>query len=186
MKKHFAVLLIAIMAVSVLSVTGVVTAKTINPGDKFPPIDIDPCSYVNRQTSPNPEPTNFPGWGTTVQVRAQVCPIVLSKSNQEIRVTILYNKKNFDPLMWKASSYTFGRRGTEAAPIAQSVSDVNHDGYKDLTLTFRAKDTGLKTGDHSGKLTGNIPNFICQPRCNCPAMVSRPLWVTATVPLLVL
>lgn len=184
MKKHLAVLLIAIMAVSVLSVTGVVSAKNVNPGDGFPKPDNTPCSYSPVQQSPNSQPRSFPGWGATVQAKVKVCPIIISKSNQEIRVTILYNKQNFDPLMWKSSSYKFG----EASDIvsARSISDVNHDGYKDLTLTFKAKDTGLKSGDVRAKLTGNIPNFICQSGCSCPAMITKPLGVTATVPVLVL
>jgi hypothetical protein len=184
MKKHFAVLLIAIMAVSVLSVSGVVSAQKVDPGDIKPLPDV--CSYTNLQSSPNPQPKNFPLWGTTVQVKVQVSPkVTVLNSNQVILVTILYDRKNFDPLMYIESTYTFGRTGTEATPIARSVTDVNHDGYKDLTLAFRVKDTGLKLGDFRGTLTGNIPNFRCPPKCNCPAMVSKPVWVKGTAYMII-
>lgn len=195
MKKYFAVLVIAIMAVSVLSVAEVVTAQTkiLNPPKGLPkPIPACiPAGTSNLQTSPNPLPANPPIPGQSdslnpVQVWVRVSPqMIVPKYQQVILVTILYNKKNFDPLMYGTATYTFGRTGTEASPIAQTTSDVNNDHYKDLTLIFRVKDTGLKPGDTVGILNGNIPNWVCH--CDiCPAMVVRPIFVTGTANVLVL
>jgi hypothetical protein len=157
MKKHLAVLLIAIMAVSVLSTAGVVagaSGSTVNP--TATPISA-PTFNPAPEGSPNPLPTNAPGPGAAVKVKLQVSQlVVLPQSKQVILVTILYDKKNFDPLMYGTESFAFGLKGTEASPVAYYTTDVNRDGYKDLTLVFNAKDTGLKFLSTKAKLTGSI------------------------------
>ena len=152
MKKYFAVLLVAIVAVSVLSAAGVVAAAN------------------SKNIPPEKPPANgLPSWGSTVAVKLVVSPlpvaVTVPQTDQLIRVTILYDK-NFDPLYYEpfthtTETYKCGRVGTEASPIKEYASDVNHDGHQDLTLVFRAKDTGLKPGDLQGKLTGTI----AQPGC---------------------
>jgi len=212
MKKHLAVLLIAIMAVSVLSTAGVVagaSGSAVNP--TITPISPQQAIDPVQGNSPNPQPTNAPGPGALVQAKLQVSPLViLPQTKQTIRVTILYDKKSFDPLAYSSESFNFGRTGTaaDAAPIGYSVSDVNHDGYKDLTLVFNAKDTGLKIGQR-GKLTGTITlPRICTMNCIkpidtltklnpskfpsgcigpiCPDYVTMPIRVTGTASTLVL
>jgi hypothetical protein len=186
MKKHLAALLIAIMAVSVLSVAGVVTTTT-------PAAASTGCIAYK---SPNPTPTNAPTFSASftqkVNVRLQVSPalIVRQSSNQIILVTVLYDKKNFDPLMGVPDLKTvrFGHRGTEAAPVASynngqgyATSDVNHDGMKDLTFAFSAKDTGLRPFDISAKLTGNVKYvWPSGDNCNTPKVEIMPIVMTGT------
>jgi hypothetical protein len=190
MKKHLAVLLIAILAVSVLSVAGVVTT-TPAAAYELPPIRC-PCYY----SSPNSQwpVDNPPGWGSTVNVKLRVSPIVIWRgSEQIILVTVLYDKKNFDPLVGLPSLDTirFGHKGTEAAPIASynnnqgySTTDVNHDGRQDLTFAFKAKDTGLRPDDLSAKLTGQIHWQCLRPGCcrllpgSCDNCYCEAVWLT--------
>jgi hypothetical protein len=201
MKKHLAVLLIAIMAVSVLSVAGVVTTTPTAAASVFPP---PPPVCLCYYSSPNPTPSNPPSWNPsvsqTVNVKLRVSPIVIWRgSEQIILVTVLYDKKNFDPLMGLPSLDTirFGHKGTEAAPIASynnnqgyATTDVNHDGYYDLTFAFRAKDTGLRPDDLSAKLTGYIHWVCLRPgccrlpgscdNCYCTLIVRQPIYMTGT------
>jgi len=151
MKKYLAVLLIAIVAVSVLSVAGVVTTS-VAAGWCGPPSS----NALNSQV------------GTTVNVNLRVSPaIIVPQSRQVILVTILSNKNNFDPQIGTLDLTTvkFGRAGTEAVPMSMSRTDVNHDGIKDVTLAFRAKDTGLRFFDRQAKLTGEINNVMCPAVC---------------------
>jgi hypothetical protein len=172
MKKYLAAFLIAIMAVSILGAAGVLTTQTA--AGKLPgPTPWDPI---------NPTPTNPPSWGSTVNVKLQVSPTMTALNpakEQIILVTILYGKKTFNPFMGPLGTVKFGRTGTEAAPIAQYTADVNHDGMKDLTLAFRAKDLGLRPYDFCAKLTGTIQHPPCTGP-NCPAVVYPPIYIKAT------
>ena len=174
MKRYLAVLLIAIMAVSVLSAVAVVTTQTA-AGSLPGPAPWDPI---------NPTPTKSPSWGSTVNVKLKVSPALVLRKDQTILVTILYDKKTFNPFMGPLGTVKFGRTGTEAAPIAQYTADVNHDGMKDLTLAFRAKDTGLGPSNFCAKLTGTILHPSCTGQ-NCPAVVYPPIYMKATALVLV-
>lgn len=48
----------------------------------------------------------------------------------------------------------FGVTGTEAWPVQYSFRDFNKDGYLDLIVTFRTRDTRLNTGTTFASLTG--------------------------------
>ena len=193
MKKYIAVLLIAIMAVSVLSAAGVVAAANSQstPAEKLP-AGLPAAASPDNLSDQNPPMNILPIWGTTVQVKLVVSPlplvITVPQTNQLIRVTILYNKNGFDPLAYNLETFRFGRTGTEASPITQYVSDVN--GYKDLTLVFRAQDTGLRPGDFSAKLTGVIRPTGCWDSTPVHCDIVPPPWyhltVTGTVPIVVL
>jgi hypothetical protein len=82
----------------------------------------------------------------------------------------------------------FGRTGKEAVPIESyfngktiATTDVNHDGMKDLTLAFRAKDTGLRPFDFYAKLTGN-EQYIWPsgPDCEIQQVEMMPIVMTGT------
>ena len=47
-----------------------------------------------------------------------------------------------------------GFSGVEASAIRTKGNDYNRDGYADLILTFRTKDTNISCGDTIGVLTG--------------------------------
>jgi len=94
----------------------------------------------------------------TTTVRIDVDPIlILPKTNEIIAVTIESNKTTgFNPSTVIPSTVRFGHSGTEASPLAGSITwhDDNHDGIKDLTLLFWAKDTKLLPTDTHAILTG--------------------------------
>jgi hypothetical protein len=54
------------------------------------------------------------------------------------------------------NSVRFGATGTEAAPIHVGRRDVDGDGQTDLVLRFQIQDMGIKCGDTSATLTGQI------------------------------
>ncbi|HYA33905.1 MAG TPA: hypothetical protein VEG65_07950 [Candidatus Bathyarchaeia archaeon] len=191
MKRILALALIAVVAVSMLSAAGVVTAANT----KTTASDASSVAAGPIKGDTNPATNVVPIWGTTVRVNIQVSPLPLiitaPRTDQKIGVTIFYSKNGIDPLAYNMMTCRFGRTGTEASPVSQYVSDVNHDGYKDLTLVFMAKDTGLKPGDFVGKLTGTIVREGCwntpDSKWHCD-MVPFPgdyLTVTGTAPVLV-
>ena len=158
MKKHLAIMLVAIVALSVLGAAEVAAAPANNQGpvtsQSLTPITSQPFVPA-PDVSPNQAPTNPPGPGAVVGVQIQGPKFIVPNSNQVILVTVLYNKRNFDPLEYGGQSYWFGPAG--AQPFAYSIGDVNHDGYKDLTLAFYAKDTGLTPSFATwAKLSGTI------------------------------
>jgi hypothetical protein len=52
----------------------------------------------------------------------------------------------------------FGATGTEAAPVNVGRRDVDGDGDRDMVVRFQIQDTGIKCGDTSAVLTGQISN----------------------------
>jgi hypothetical protein len=167
MKKHLAVLLIAILATSGLSAAGVVTTS-VAAGYCPPPGN----NVLNSQG------------GTTVNVKIQVSPAIIipQSSKQVILVTILSNKNSFDPQIGTLTKIRFGRAGQEAAPIGTPrLADVDHDGINDVTFAFKAQDTGLRFLDFHAKLTGEIDNVMCPAVCGGSCVSAFEITGTASV-----
>ncbi len=71
--------------------------------------------------------------------------------DDKIKVAIL-SSPIFDALQVDPASVQFGPAG--AAPIRYRAKDTNRDGFQDLLLVFRIKDTGLACCDTEATLTG--------------------------------
>lgn len=61
---------------------------------------------------------------------------------------------HLDVLQLDPSSVRFGPLGTREAPGRGHIEDVNSDGFADMVLHFRTKETGIQCGDSSVFLTG--------------------------------
>ena len=83
-------------------------------------------------------------------------------SSKNINVAI-FSVNGFDATIVDANTVHFGATGTEAAPVNVGRRDVDGDGDRDMVLRFQILDTGIKCGDTSAILTGQIsngPSFI--------------------------
>jgi hypothetical protein len=78
-------------------------------------------------------------------------------STKNINVAIL-SGNGFDARTIDPNTIRFGARGTEAAPIHVGRRDVGGDGDRDMVVRFQIQDTGIKCGDISAVLTGQISN----------------------------
>jgi hypothetical protein len=76
-------------------------------------------------------------------------------SSKNINVAI-FSVNGFDPTSVDSSTVRFGATGAEAAPIHIRVTDVDGDGHDDMILRFQILDTGIKCGDTSALLTGQV------------------------------
>jgi hypothetical protein len=93
-------------------------------------IDIRPCSDANK-INPN--------------------------SIKNINVAI-FSANGFDATTVDPNTVRFGATGTEAAPIHVALRDINEDGLFDMVVRFQIQDTGIKCGNISAVLTGQISN----------------------------
>lgn len=75
-------------------------------------------------------------------------------SDEAIWVAILSNATFNATIEVNASSVEFGPSQATMDPPYEKDNDVNHDGYNDLLLKFKMKDTGIKCGDTQAKLIG--------------------------------
>ena len=80
-------------------------------------------------------------------------------STKNINVAI-FSVNGFDATTVDANTVRFGATGTEAAPVHVAIRDVNGDGHLDMVLRFQIPDTGIKCGDTSASLTGQISNGL--------------------------
>jgi hypothetical protein len=78
-------------------------------------------------------------------------------STKNINVAI-FSVNGFDATTVNVSTVRFGATGTEAVPINVALRDVNGDGHPDMVVRFEIQDTGIKCGDTSAILTGQIAN----------------------------
>ena len=78
-------------------------------------------------------------------------------STKEINVAILTDN-GFDATAVDPNTVRFGATGTEAAPVDVGRRDVDGDGDRDMVVRFQIQDTGIKCGDTSAILTGQIFN----------------------------
>jgi hypothetical protein len=76
-------------------------------------------------------------------------------SSKKINVAI-FSANGFDATMVDPNTVRFGATGTEATPIHFSRRDIDRDGQRDLVVRFQILDTGIKCGDSSVTLTGEI------------------------------
>lgn len=76
-------------------------------------------------------------------------------SSGNINVAIL-SDNGFDARTIDPNTVRFGATGIEAAPIHVGRRDVDGDGDRDLVLRFQIQDTGIRCGDTSAVLTGQI------------------------------
>ena len=76
-------------------------------------------------------------------------------SSGDIRVAI-FSVDGFDATTVDPNTVRFGATGTEAAPIHVGRRDVDGDGNRDMVLRFQIADTGIKCGDTSASLTGQL------------------------------
>ena len=75
------------------------------------------------------------------------------RARGKISVAIL-TTDTFDANTVDATTVRFGATGTEAAPLAIRLRDVNGDGHTDMVLTFNIEETGIQCGDAAATLTG--------------------------------
>jgi hypothetical protein len=78
-------------------------------------------------------------------------------STNNINVTIL-SSNGFAATTVDSNTVRFGATGTEAVPINVAFRDVDADGDIDMVVRFQIPDTGIKCGDTSAILTGQISN----------------------------
>jgi hypothetical protein len=76
-------------------------------------------------------------------------------SSKNVNVAI-FSGNGFDAATVDPTSARFGATGTEATPIHVRLTDVDGDGLRDMVLRFQILDTGIKCGDTSATLTGQI------------------------------
>ena len=76
-------------------------------------------------------------------------------STNNINVAI-FSINGFDAATVDPNTVRFGPTGTEAAPIHVGRRDVDGDGDRDLVVRFEIQDTGIKCGNTSATLTGQI------------------------------
>ena len=76
-------------------------------------------------------------------------------STNNINVAI-FSTNGFDATAVDPSTIRFGATGTEAAPVHVGRRDVNGDGQRDMVVRFAIQDTGIKCGNTSATLTGQI------------------------------
>lgn len=87
---------------------------------------------------------------------------VNSNSRGNINVAIL-SADDFDSSIIDPKTIRFGATGTEAAPVHVGRRDVDGDGDRDMVARFQIQDTGIRCGDTSAFITGQIsggPSFI--------------------------
>jgi hypothetical protein len=72
----------------------------------------------------------------------------------------IFSVNGFDATTVNANTVRFGANGIEAAPIRIVLNDVNEDGNLDMVVRFQIQDTGIKCGDTSAFLTGQISNGV--------------------------
>jgi hypothetical protein len=78
-------------------------------------------------------------------------------STKGINVAIL-SGNGFDARTIDPNTVRFGATGTEAGPVDVGRRDVDGDGDRDVVVRFQIPDTGIKCGDTSAILTGQISN----------------------------
>jgi hypothetical protein len=66
----------------------------------------------------------------------------------------------FDATTVDPNTVRFGATGTEAAPIHLGRRDVNGDGQRDIVVRFEIQDIGIKCGNTSAILTGQISSGL--------------------------
>ena len=76
-------------------------------------------------------------------------------STNNINVAI-FSDNGFDANSVDPNTIRFGATGTEAAPIHVGRRDVDGDGDRDMVVRFQIQDTGIKCGNTSATLTGQI------------------------------
>jgi hypothetical protein len=76
-------------------------------------------------------------------------------STNNINVAI-FSGNGFDATTVDPTTVRFGATGTEAAPIHVGRRDVDGDGDRDVVVRFQIPDTGIRCGDTSAVLTGQI------------------------------
>jgi hypothetical protein len=76
-------------------------------------------------------------------------------SNKDINVAI-FSVNGFDATSVDPNTVRFGATGAEATPIHARLTDVDGDGLLDMVLRFQILDTGIKCGDTSAFLAGQI------------------------------
>jgi hypothetical protein len=80
-------------------------------------------------------------------------------SSGNINVAIL-SGNGFDARTIDPNTIRFGATGTEAAPVNIARRDVDGDGDRDVVARFLIQDTGIRCGDPSATLTGQISNGV--------------------------
>ena len=78
-------------------------------------------------------------------------------SDKNVNVAI-FSSSGFDATKVDADSVHFGATGTEASPNHVALNDANGDGLRDMVFRFEIQDLGIKCGDTSAVLTGQITN----------------------------
>src|ERR671910_521168 len=78
-------------------------------------------------------------------------------SIKDINVAIL-SDNGFDATTVDPITARFGATGTEAAPVHVARRDVDGDGDRDMVFRFQIQDTGIRCGDTSAILTGQVSN----------------------------
>jgi hypothetical protein len=69
---------------------------------------------------------------------------------------VVFSVNGFDATTVDPNSVRFGATGTEAVPVHVGQRDVDGDGKLDMVVRFEIQDTGIKCGDTSATLTGQI------------------------------
>jgi hypothetical protein len=72
----------------------------------------------------------------------------------------IFSAGDFDAVTVQPETVRFGATGTEAAPVSFVVRDRNRDHRRDLILRFQIQDMGIKCGDTTASLTGQIANGL--------------------------
>jgi hypothetical protein len=73
-------------------------------------------------------------------------------SIKNIHVAI-FSVDGFDATTVDAATVRFGATGSEAAPVSFAMKDPDRDKDRDMVLSFRIQDMGIKCGDTLASLT---------------------------------
>jgi hypothetical protein len=99
----------------------------------------------------------------TVDVRPQGDGNRINPNSSKDTTVAIFSVNGFDATTVDPKTVRFGATGIEAAPVHVAQRDVDGDGDRDMVLRFEIQDTGIRCGDVSAVLTGQIssgPSFI--------------------------
>ena len=98
----------------------------------------------------------FQGLTIAIDVKPRVNPNKVNPNSPKTINVAIFSTDELDASTIDPATVRFGATGTEAAPVYVVLKDRIRDGHRDLILRFKIRDTGIKCGDTSASITGQI------------------------------
>ena len=114
----------------------------------------DPSTFGGVQYTVHLEGViSTPATNVTIDIkpRKKSGDVISFKKDRNLKVAIV-GDSDFDALQVDPATVRFGP--SEASPVRFKGKDYNRDGFSDLILTFKLKDTGIDCASDSATLTG--------------------------------